>query len=55
MKGFSARNIKYMRALAEAWPDEEIVQQLVAQIPWGHNIRILDQVKSPADRVWYIQ
>jgi len=35
-KGFSARNLKYMRAFAEAWPDEPIVQQLVAQIPWGH-------------------
>jgi hypothetical protein len=26
MKGFSPRNLKYMRAFAEAWPDEEIVQ-----------------------------
>src|SRR5665213_5127 len=40
MKGFSPRNLKYMRAFAEAWPDEAIVQQLVAQIPWGHNVRI---------------
>src|SRR6266851_857388 len=39
MKGFSPRNLKYMRAFAEAWPDEAIVQQLVAQIPWGHNVR----------------
>ena len=36
MQGFSARNLKYMRAFAEAWPDVAIVQQLVAQIPWGH-------------------
>jgi predicted nuclease of restriction endonuclease-like (RecB) superfamily len=36
MKGFSPRNLKYMRAFAEAWPEEVIVQQLVAQIPWGH-------------------
>jgi predicted nuclease of restriction endonuclease-like (RecB) superfamily len=35
MKGFSPRNLKYMRAFAEAWPDEPIVQQLVAQIPWA--------------------
>ena len=34
MEGFSPRNIKYMRALAEAWPDEAIVQQAAAQIPW---------------------
>ena len=36
--GFSPRNLKYMRALAEAWPDEPIVQQVVGQIPWGHNV-----------------
>src|SRR5262245_39918389 len=46
-QGFSPRNLKYMRAFAEAWPDEPIVQQVVAQIPWGHNVRILDYVKDP--------
>ena len=33
IKGFSSRNLKYMRAFAEAYPDEQIVQQLAAQIP----------------------
>ena len=42
MKGFSPRNLKYMRAFAEAWPEEEFVQEAVAQIPWDHNVRILD-------------
>jgi predicted nuclease of restriction endonuclease-like (RecB) superfamily len=55
MTGFSPRNLKYMRAFAEAWPDEAIVQQLVAQIPWGHIVRILDYVKAPAEREWYIR
>ncbi|MFW9263675.1 DUF1016 N-terminal domain-containing protein [Nostoc sp. CALU 546] len=41
MKGFSARNLNYMRAFAEAYPDEQIVQQLVALIPWGHNVLLL--------------
>lgn len=50
MKGFSPRNLKYMRAFAEAWPEEAIVQQLVAQIPWGHNVRILDYVKDISER-----
>jgi hypothetical protein len=35
-RGFSPRNLKYMRAFALAWPDEPIVQQLAAQIPWFH-------------------
>ena len=55
MTGFSPRNLKYMRAFAEAWPDESIVQQAAAQIPWFHNCVILDSVKSPAEREWYIR
>jgi predicted nuclease of restriction endonuclease-like (RecB) superfamily len=55
MKGFSSRNLKYMRAFAEAYPNEQIVQQAVAQIPWGHNVRILDKVKSTQERLWYVQ
>ena len=50
MTGFGPRNLKYMRALAEAYPDPEFVQQAVAQLPWGHNVRILDAVKDPAER-----
>ena len=39
MSGFSPRNIKYMRKFAECWPDFEIVQRVVAQIPWRTNRR----------------
>ncbi|MFL6450467.1 MAG: YhcG family protein [Bryobacteraceae bacterium] len=55
MKGFSPRNLKYMRSFAEAWPEEEFVQQAVAQIPWGHNVRILDYVKDRSAREWYVK
>lgn len=55
MKGFSPRNLKYMRAFAEAWPDQEFVQQSVAQIPWGHNVRLLDLVQDRQVRIWYIR
>jgi predicted nuclease of restriction endonuclease-like (RecB) superfamily len=55
IKGFSRTNLLYMRAFAEAYGDEQIVQQLVGRIPWGHNVRILDQVKTPAERLWYAQ
>ena len=55
MKGFSPRNLKYMRSFSEAYPDEQFVQQVVAQIPWGHNLRILDAVKVPVEREWYIR
>lgn len=55
MKGLSRTNLLYMRAFAEAWPDEQIVQQAVGQIPWGHNIRIIDTLDDPAERLWYVQ
>ena len=47
IKGFSRRNLDYIKDFAEAWQDESILQQLVAKIPWGHNVRILDHVKDP--------
>lgn len=34
MKGFSPRNLKYMRSFAEAYPDRAIVQEVLAQITW---------------------
>jgi predicted nuclease of restriction endonuclease-like (RecB) superfamily len=53
MTGLSGRNLKYMRAFAEAYPDREIVQQVVARLPWGHNVRLVEAVKDPAERLWY--
>lgn len=55
MSGFSLRNLKYMRSFAEAWPGEQFVQQVAAQIPWFHNCILLDQVKSHEEREWYIR
>jgi predicted nuclease of restriction endonuclease-like (RecB) superfamily len=55
MKGFSIRNLKYMRSFAEAYTETPFVQQLVAQIPWGHIVRLLDLVKSKEERLWYIE
>ncbi len=55
MKGFSRTNLLYMRAFAEAYSDEQIVQQLAGQIPWFHNCTLLDKVKDPTERRWYIQ
>lgn len=52
MKGFTQRNLLFMRAFAEAY-EEPIVKQLVSQIPWGHNIRILQRIKDFEERRWY--
>jgi predicted nuclease of restriction endonuclease-like (RecB) superfamily len=53
MKGLSRRNLMYMRALAEAWP--EIVQQPVAQLPWGHITVLLDRLDDHDLRQWYAE
>lgn len=53
MKGFSPRNLKYMRAFAEAWPDTEFVQGVLAQLPWYHQLALLDKLDAPENRRWY--
>ena len=61
MKGFSSRNLKYMRAFAEAWPDGGFVQQAVGpfvqarwhKLPWYHHIASLDKLQTAEERLWY--
>ena len=55
MKGLSERNLKYMRQFAQTYPDFEIVQQVVAQIPWGHNCLLMSKLDSDESRIWYAQ
>ena len=44
-----------MRAFAQAYADEEILQRCAAQIPWRHNQVLLDKVKSLEERLWYAE
>ena len=53
MKGFSSRNLKYMRKFAEHWSDREIVQEVLAQITWYHNLALMEKLKKPELRIWY--
>jgi len=53
MKGFSPRNLKYMRAFAQAWPDAQFVQEVLAQLPWYHHLALLDKLPGPETRRWY--
>ena len=55
MSGFSPRNLKYMRAFAEAWPDRAIVQRTVAQLPWRSNLALIEKLEHPEARLWYAQ
>ena len=53
MKGFSPRNLRYMRTFAKAWAGDSIGQQVAAQLPWGHIMVLLDKVESPQLRDKY--
>lgn len=55
MKGFSTRNLKYMRKFAEEYFDPEFVQQVVAQLPWGHNIFLMELVPDKQTRLFYVK
>ncbi len=54
MKGFSPRNLKYMRAFAAAWPNYEFVQEVLARLPWYHQIALLDKLSTEEERRWYV-
>lgn len=64
--GFSPQNIWLMRAFFVAWTEgDAILQQparelgeptlppLLAQIPWWHNVILVERLKDPAERLWY--
>ncbi len=53
MKGFSPRNLKYMRAFAAAWPERAIVQEPLARIPWYHHIALMEKCRTAEERLWY--
>lgn len=54
MKGFSLRNLKYMRKFAEIYPDVEFVQQLLHNLPWFHIATILDKCADRNIQIFYI-
>ncbi|MDT3694981.1 MAG: PDDEXK nuclease domain-containing protein [Ignavibacterium sp.] len=87
MKGLSVRNLKYMRAFADAYPNfknlsekqlnqgeikaseivqvspaqlekadkSKFVQGTLAQLSWYHHTTLLDKVKDPEIRLFYIE
>ncbi len=52
-RGYSPRNLKYMRSFAAAWPDREVVQGQLAQLPWYIQIALIEKLDDPDLRLWY--
>jgi predicted nuclease of restriction endonuclease-like (RecB) superfamily len=44
-----------MRSFAEAYPEFSMVQEVLAQITWYHNLALLEKTKSTEERLWYAQ
>lgn len=55
MKGFSPRNLKYMRTFATTWPDFEFVQEVLAQLPWYHQLALLDKLQTQLPSIEQIE
>jgi len=53
--GYSSRNLWEMRRFYQAYKDFPILQQLVAEIPWGQNIIIFSKVKDEKEREYYLK
>lgn len=54
LKGFSVRNLKYMKSFYNEYKDDEEFVQLVAQLPWKHNITLMQKIKDKKIRKWYM-
>lgn len=54
LKGFSVRNLKYMKTFYNEYKDDEEFVQLVAQLPWKHNLTLMQKVKDKEIRKWYM-
>jgi predicted nuclease of restriction endonuclease-like (RecB) superfamily len=54
--GFSKRNLERMRLFHKTYSDwDQFAAQAVSQIPWGHNIVLLQKLKDESERIWYAQ
>ncbi|WP_308113601.1 PDDEXK nuclease domain-containing protein [Arthrobacter sp. ISL-30] len=52
-KGFSPRNLRYMKSFAQAWPEFPMLQAPLATSPWYHQIALLEKLDDAATRLWY--
>jgi predicted nuclease of restriction endonuclease-like (RecB) superfamily len=53
-RGFSPRNLRYMKSFATAWPDFAMLQTASATLPWSHHVLLLEKLTEPEARLWYM-
>ena len=55
LRGFTRRNLFRMRQFYEAYRGDAKIVHLVRQLPWTHNLIILNQCKRAEEREFYLQ
>jgi predicted nuclease of restriction endonuclease-like (RecB) superfamily len=55
LRGFTRRNLFRMLKFYEVYRDDAKVTPLVSQLPWTHNLIILNQSKRPEEREFYLR
>lgn len=55
IQGFSPRNLWDMKRFFEEYSVHEKLRQLVAELPWGHNLLIINKISDPKEREYYIK
>lgn len=53
--GFSAQNLWYMRQFYRQYHESPILQPLVGEIGWAHNLVIMGKCKDPREREFYLR
>jgi len=54
-QGFSPQNLWLMRQFVMEYTNLPKLQQLVGELPWGHNVLIMQKVKQPEARAFYLR
>ena len=54
-KAFSVQNLWYMQQFNQEYHDNEILQPLVGDISWSHNLVIMSRCKDPLEREFYLR
>lgn len=55
IKWFSSRNLRRMKMIASEINQDEILPQLVAELPRGHITMIFEKIKVKNEKIFYIQ
>ncbi len=55
MKGFGTANLYNMRRFAELYKEWKSVQQVVGNLPWGHQIVLMEKIKDQKARIFYME